>query len=241
MTEDQQQFGPVPRPELDRWLAEGRITALCQLLREGASAWQWAPEVYPSLAQPAAPAVPFAIETGNPYAAPSAIAPRSKPTTRARKSAEVEFVAYSCFAVVGACAIRFILDLVMVASSMPQGRGGEAAAALAIGATCGTIILVVLMIPYVVAGIGVSGRKQWGRIMNLILAGFSALFGLLGIAVVGLQLLRMSQLPPWFPQEVTTRLYVAVAFVALITLTLLAHAVGSFAILTQSKYAKEFR
>ena len=49
-TEDGQTFGPVPKKELDEWLQEGRITAECQLLKDGGDQWQWASDVYPQLA-----------------------------------------------------------------------------------------------------------------------------------------------------------------------------------------------
>lgn len=52
-TTDGSQFGPVPKSELDEWFKEGRISADCQLLKEGADQWQWASEIYPSLEQPA--------------------------------------------------------------------------------------------------------------------------------------------------------------------------------------------
>jgi hypothetical protein len=42
-------YGPVPREDLDRWLAEGRITAQSQLVRDGSDQWQWAADVYPQL------------------------------------------------------------------------------------------------------------------------------------------------------------------------------------------------
>jgi len=48
-TEDGQTFGPVPKSELDEWFAEGRITAECQILRDGAEQWQWASDLYPQL------------------------------------------------------------------------------------------------------------------------------------------------------------------------------------------------
>lgn len=48
-TEDGQTFGPVPKSELDEWFAEGRITAECQILRDGAQQWQWASDLYPQL------------------------------------------------------------------------------------------------------------------------------------------------------------------------------------------------
>ena len=49
-TEDGQTFGPVPKQELDSWFAEGRITAECQLLKDGSDQWQWATDIYPQLA-----------------------------------------------------------------------------------------------------------------------------------------------------------------------------------------------
>lgn len=49
-TEDGQTFGPVPKGELDQWLNEGRITAECQVLKEGGDQWQWATDLYPQLA-----------------------------------------------------------------------------------------------------------------------------------------------------------------------------------------------
>jgi phage FluMu protein Com len=49
-TEDGQTFGPVPKSELDSWFDEGRITAECQLLKDGSDQWQWATDVYPQLA-----------------------------------------------------------------------------------------------------------------------------------------------------------------------------------------------
>jgi hypothetical protein len=53
-TEDGQTFGPVPKKELDQWLAEGRVTGECQLLKDGADQWQWASDVYPQLSGEAA-------------------------------------------------------------------------------------------------------------------------------------------------------------------------------------------
>lgn len=55
-TPDGSQYGPVPRSELDQWYAEGRVSADCQLLKEGQAQWQWAPQQYPALAKSAAAA-----------------------------------------------------------------------------------------------------------------------------------------------------------------------------------------
>ena len=62
-------WGPVSRAELDRWLAEGRITPQSQILHEGDAGWVWAPQVYPQL-QSFTAENPFkadAISPGDPY------------------------------------------------------------------------------------------------------------------------------------------------------------------------------
>ena len=48
-TPEGQTYGPVERPELDKWLGEGRIAADCDL-REGLGSWMPAERVYPLLA-----------------------------------------------------------------------------------------------------------------------------------------------------------------------------------------------
>jgi uncharacterized membrane protein (DUF2068 family) len=52
-TPDGNQYGPVGRLELDQWFSEGRVSADCQVLRQGLMEWQWAGEVFPSLGSPA--------------------------------------------------------------------------------------------------------------------------------------------------------------------------------------------
>jgi hypothetical protein len=51
-------YGPASKSELDQWVAEQRITADCQIRRQGTEAWQPAVELYPELAPAAAPAEP---------------------------------------------------------------------------------------------------------------------------------------------------------------------------------------
>jgi hypothetical protein len=89
-TPDGLTFGPVARAELDRWLAEGRVTTASQILHEGDGRWVWAQQIYPHLAIASAsqsatapfppgtfgkpidvPPSPFAGGI-NPYASPSA-------------------------------------------------------------------------------------------------------------------------------------------------------------------------
>ena len=57
-TPDGNVYGPVPRSDMDRWLAEGRITAQCELLDEQGQHWRWATEVYPQLTAVATPPPP---------------------------------------------------------------------------------------------------------------------------------------------------------------------------------------
>jgi hypothetical protein len=59
-TGDGQGYGPVSKKELDEWVAEGRLDANCQVLRDGESQWRWATELYPQLAQQEQLATPSA-------------------------------------------------------------------------------------------------------------------------------------------------------------------------------------
>lgn len=58
-TPDGLTFGPVARAELDRWLAEGRITPHSQILHEGDGHWAWAAQIYPHLQAATAANSPF--------------------------------------------------------------------------------------------------------------------------------------------------------------------------------------
>jgi hypothetical protein len=49
-TEIGETYGPVERSELDRWAAEGRITAESRVMLDGAKEWQEATAMYPHLA-----------------------------------------------------------------------------------------------------------------------------------------------------------------------------------------------
>lgn len=59
-TEEGEQYGPVSKADLDAWVAEGRLDAGCQVLRDGWEQWKWAEEVFPQLS--ATPAAPPATE-----------------------------------------------------------------------------------------------------------------------------------------------------------------------------------
>jgi len=79
-TEDGNVYGPVAKTEVDSWLTEGRITAGCQLQRDGSMEWTPASTIYPVLTKSAARtthANPFSDTPGlraNPYVAPIATA-----------------------------------------------------------------------------------------------------------------------------------------------------------------------
>ncbi len=72
-----QTYGPVPKSQLDGWIAEGRVNAECQVLQHGAPRWQWASDVYPQLAAASgatagAPPAPSASLSASYQAAPGA-------------------------------------------------------------------------------------------------------------------------------------------------------------------------
>jgi phage FluMu protein Com len=81
--EDGNDYGPVPKTELDQWFTEGRVTPQCQILQDGWQQWKWATDVYPQLAQPAAPSSAPIAPVGTPVpttpAFPGAGVPQSEP------------------------------------------------------------------------------------------------------------------------------------------------------------------
>lgn len=85
--QDGSEYGPVDKSELDRWAAEGRVTAQSQLRRESETMWRPAGNVYASLGGGIAEtssANPFSDQAGkggaNPYASPAGTyAPPAQP------------------------------------------------------------------------------------------------------------------------------------------------------------------
>lgn len=59
-TPDGKTYGPVSKPNLDQWVAEGRVDHHCQISGGGADTWQAADQLYPQLAPPVAGGSPFA-------------------------------------------------------------------------------------------------------------------------------------------------------------------------------------
>jgi hypothetical protein len=85
--EDGRHYGPVTGAQLQAWYEEGRITADCQLLRIGATQWQWATELYPDLQEMHETANKTAANELTPAtarpASPRPAAPRAAPTQTA--------------------------------------------------------------------------------------------------------------------------------------------------------------
>ena len=71
-TDDEQHFGPIPKSELDEWVADGRLNTTCQVLRDGRDQWQWADDVYPELATAEAAAAAGAAAEGSAGHSPDA-------------------------------------------------------------------------------------------------------------------------------------------------------------------------
>ena len=209
-------YGPIPKPELDKWFEEGRITAKSQLLEEGADAWQWATDVYsslqasrPSTSRPAAasPSRPTAPASAGPpvrlkpiapsSADPFAIAADEGPVAartggvgrrRSRRSGNVNLVGVLLYILAGMIvAHRLILmsatNAWEIAERFPGGTSRLT------GYLVGTVVVAAL---YVVAGMGVMNRKEWGRVLALILTALIMIGGCMRV-VSSLQFLLRSQ------------------------------------------------
>jgi hypothetical protein len=160
-TPDGLTFGPVPRTELDRWLAEGRITPQSQLQQEGTNHWVWSGQIYPQLqAQPALGNNPFgerpvAGPEVNPYTPPAGGGAYNWPTTSYRFREQhrggtilaMGLVSIPCCEIIAiATIVMAVIDLQKMSSGTmdPAGRGLTIA-----GLVC-AIIKLVLVAGYIV-------------------------------------------------------------------------------------------
>jgi hypothetical protein len=211
-TEDGQQYGPITRPELDQWFAEGRITAETQLLLQGAPAWQWATEIYPQLAAEAqrttpsgfpdfsAPAKPTGggsgpFDFGTPAVgsgAHSSVSARGrggrKGGRRGGGSPHIDYIAYTAYGIGALSSVGFLLSIVFAAGIAALfGSTGDKVAG-AVGGMMATVFTVLGIIGLLISSIwfvaayGVQERAAWGRLLMLILAVVWALSGPLNIA-----------------------------------------------------------
>jgi ribosomal protein S27E len=181
-------FGPIPKSELDQWVAENRVTAEFQLLKAGADQWQWAGDVYPQLAQ----AGPPAAESGA-----IAIATDSSPTARLKGGTSTTKVGRGkrsppTGVVTAIAVVNFILGgLQLLGGIIVFAMGGLIAAALQSGPPAGTVdpaklaevtaamqtfvlvggaIALVAALTMFLAGFGVLMRASWGRFLTIGLA-----------------------------------------------------------------------
>jgi hypothetical protein len=254
LTEDQQQFGPVPRPELDQWYSEGRITPQCQLLREDAPAWQWAVEIYPALAAAGQPGV--AAPPSNPFQFSDSGTSRTTPKTsatkgpRGKRSQAISYASMAC-AIAGIAlisrALLWIMFRVVFAANLASKISARAAADVAFESTITGIVLLVvaaiLSIPYFVAAAGINKRQGWGKVMGFVSGGLSSLLGLLVLLYLARNAYNYSRLTSIgfrLPAEFHTRIMMSFLLDALFAAVLIAQAVTVFAVLSNRKYANEF-
>jgi len=79
-TDDDEDYGPIPRSELNGWVSEGRLNADCQVLAEGSDQWQWASDLYPQLEEPESVSgeIPTPAPAPQPAAAPKQETPKQE-------------------------------------------------------------------------------------------------------------------------------------------------------------------
>lgn len=183
-THDGSEYGPVPKSELDQWVREGRLDARTQVQQEGTGQWQWASSVYPQLAGGRAPSHspgyhtpstsagtnPFAERSlsPNPYAASSGWSnSASAPTGPRPLSGGVIAVAVINFIFGGLGLLSGLCILAAGAGAMPiWGRDF---------AVIMMLLIIVIAALYIVGGIGLMQRAEWGRVITFVLAGLSIL------------------------------------------------------------------
>jgi hypothetical protein len=103
------------------------------------------------------------------------------------------------------------------------------------------LLALIIVVPYGLAGVAVSGRKQWGRILCLVGAGFSVLFSLLWGGYLLLSIAAYATVSSRLPDEAHGAIIFQLFLDGLMLLTWIAHAGLGFAVLLNSRYAKEFR
>jgi hypothetical protein len=95
----------------------------------------------------------------------------------------VTVIAVLCF--IGACFLTLLACLFLVggglaAKFMPPDAHIPAGIMAAVGAV-GAVIFLILAALYVTVGLGLLKLKEWARIIAIVLAGLSLLFGLFGL------------------------------------------------------------
>jgi DNA-directed RNA polymerase subunit RPC12/RpoP len=192
-SEDGEMYGPIPKPELDEWFGEGRVTADSQLLLDGNDQWQWASDVYPELEEGSEEEGPpdFSVGAG-PAIGPEA--PGGRTSTKKNKKKQrwtteagpskilliVAVVAFVFSFLTLAWGAVLIIAAKSFAASLAEVEEGDPA--LAAFLLVSGIFAVLLAGGIGAAGFGVMKRKAWGVALTQILGGVSVGFALLSLA-----------------------------------------------------------
>lgn len=136
----------------------------------------------------------------------------------------------------------------LMAGAGAAGGGGPPGFPGLMGMAAGILIVVALLILifgalYLAGGIGVVQRRNWGRIMTLVMAGFSGLFGILTIIGVISNLLQPTPPPqfgPGFQQGFQSGRIMSVLIGVVMMIVLFTHCIMSYVVLLNSRNASEF-
>ncbi len=163
-TPDGSIYGPVEKPELDHWLNEGRISAQCQLQRDGETTWQNAALVFPqlgigtSVAGPSAQAQQsfYQPAPGHAGGAAQPFNPTGAPRGNYRAHNGIVILLLGIFGFMFTCPILSVVAWVMGSSELkgiragtvdPEGKG-LATAGMVMGIV-GTAIFALVIVFYV--------------------------------------------------------------------------------------------
>lgn len=161
-TADGQEYGPVSRSELDQWVAEGRLTVECQVLKQGAAQWNWAADIYPALNTPSPVATTAAVGASsfggasfgevNPYGAVSTASPTSS-AFRAREYPMLKLMQTISYVIAGIIGLVSLLTICVILFGALAGAGASKGASLGMGliSAFAVTLYAAMMIVYVLA------------------------------------------------------------------------------------------
>jgi len=190
-TEDGEMYGPIPKPELDEWFGEGRVTADSQLLRDGEDQWQWASDIYPELEEGSEEEGPPDFSVGD---GPTAVTETSggKKSVKKMKQRWTTEAGPSKFLLIVAI-VAFVFAFLMLAwgavliiagkpfaASLAEVEEGDPA--LTAFLLVSGIVAILLACGIGAAGFGIMKRKAWGVALTQILGGMSIGLALLSLA-----------------------------------------------------------
>jgi len=137
----------------------------------------------------------------------------------------------------------------LVAGAGGAGGGGPPGFGGMMQMAAGILIVIALLILifgalYLAGGIGVVQRRNWGRIMTLVMAAFSGLGGILMIINIIVQLAQPAPPPqfgpPGFQQGFQSGRIIGILVGAVFMIILFTHCIMSYVVLLNSRNASEF-